>query len=361
MDFYGENDIYNPTEVWDVPNIIQICLVTWNNVAIILNPVEFNHHIANKSVNEGDNTVPNNNTDKHDPVSGYEILEENFSKISVHLNRKRTAYAEKRNDGNRFNILFHIDTSPLVSRQFKEFNAGGTLQSTARRWLYVDLEDTSYTGYYRIFYRKLEDYYNYINCGENNVDIDVYANNSNCARYINSNNRYNWVADSCIRNSNDQKYLFGDVCTNIISNDNVNTDKKRNIVAAQMKWCATDPNNLLNDSKCKQFWSVGFDSKKGFLKEDKNKYLDSVARDNICKPGHNNYPFCNCLLNEKKKDVFGEVAATKIPDMCLTEFCNETAYRPSNYDEVKCPSYCIQTISGHIHKLKMQHRSVILI
>lgn len=368
FDFIDEDKITEPTNVWGINNVVQIALLSFKEKVVVISPITFNQYVAKKSYHNGSNIIPKatygiGNYGYMDPVSAYPISQDNLSGLTTKLNRTYTAWhydnggdslinwSGKAWDGDTINKkctefykLFWMDDSDLKNKQFKVFDANGALEKTAKRWLRVDLKNTSFSGYLKIYYRTLEDYYNYNSCGQNNLNLDNYINNyNNCQNYINDYNKKDWIADACIKDSNTNK-LFT-ICDKILSDNAVNTSKKRAIVQKQMEYCSKD-SRLIDDKNCQKFLDVGFSDSIGYLQSDKKKYLDPIARDVLCKKGHNNYPFCYCLNNEQKEKIYGPINAKRIDDICIMNYCNENAYRPSNYNEITCPPICIQSIDG---------------
>jgi hypothetical protein len=241
----------------------------------------------------------------------------------------------------QFFKLFYMDTEPLVKRGFKEFSSSTRLEWTPKRWLTINVGPSRYNRYYRIFYRTLDDYLNYNNCYENSLTFDVYNNNTECRDYIKNNKKEEWIANMCIKDNISEEGLFN-LCNSQLNSENISNTSKNNIIKRQIKFCK-ESDNLINNKNCKKFWNV--DYKPYYDETLKSIELDAHAR-NLCKPGHNNYPFCNCLKNEKNKITYKDAIGNlqKIDDICLMDSCNDTAYQPSNYNNFKCPNQCIQNM-----------------
>lgn len=276
---------------------------------------------------------------KHKQSSKYLDGNKNSGDGSVYIHEKECI----ENRTTQFYKLFHMDINPLLDRGFKEFDSSTELKKNPKRWLYIDKNGTPYTVYYRIFYRTLNDYLNYKKCYTDNLTLDSY-NDKRCKDYIKDNKKEEWIANMCIReNKVDENTLF-DLCNNQLISNNVSNESKAKIIKKQIEFCKKDQ-NLIDNNNCKKFWNVNYNDY--YTENTKSVELDDFAR-SLCKPGHNNYPFCNCLNNEKNKisykDAKGKIQ--KIDDICLMDYCNDTAYRPSNYKDYNCPNQCIQSIDG---------------
>ncbi len=364
MNYINDNNTYPPTNVWDINNVIQIAFLSYNNKVIIIDPRIFNSIISNTNINDGKDVIPTSRGDNHDPVSGYEIKQDKLGQIHSELNTSDAAWHRNSTSSlidfngentTEFFKLFNIDITSLKNRKFNQFNSSGLLEKTPKRWLYIDKNDTPYTVYYRIFYRTLDDYLTYINCNSNNLKLDSYQNNNYCKNYINDNNKNEWIANTCVRESISENNLFG-ICNNQLVSNDVNNITKKNIIKKQAEFCKKDI-NLINNPNCRKFWGVGNASFNDYYtKSDKSDFFEANnwIRNTLCKDGHNNYPFCNCINNEKNKVSYKDSSGKThfISSLCLTDYCTDQAYQPTNYEEAKCPDICIQNVEGNYANIK---------
>lgn len=367
------------TTVWGITDIKEIGISSWTDKHWIINPEVFNNVIANRGVNDGNREAPGQHTDHFDPVDGYEISEGNLNDLSAgivqfedynteQIQRSDTAWQNDSHmhagnfqawngsnitgEWTEFFKLFWKQNPKFTDRGFTCFggNCFGGLERNAKNWIYVDLNNTSYTGYLRIFYRTWQGYYNYIRCQNGNLDLNVYNNNQLCKGYI----RKNWpfLSEKCLTFSDNT--LFSEACNDALANDNTN---KSRIMKKRMDFCKSGE-KLLNDSKCKIFLS----NKVNNLSDTDKLELDTWVINNMCgtpsdktflQPSMYN-EFCACI-NEKREgkkieykdanNLKGELHV--IPGVCNTIDCqnNNNAYKLLSNENAlnSCPkNICIQ-------------------
>ena len=273
------------TTVWGIPNIKEIGIASFNGKYWLIDPTVFNNVVANKNINGGVNKAPKKDGRDYDPVSGYEIHQDKLSDLSrgiinfdgyntESITRSDCAWHKNANDKmgdftawdnstvtgkyTEFYKLFWKDCKNFTSKGFKCFNRNctGGLEFDAKNWIYVDLENESYTGYLRIFYRTWDDFYTIINCDKNNFELSSYNKYPECKTYIDKNKSI--LHNKC----NNQQLRWGDkdnidTCTNwcMISNNQPNCkdsikpfcNDKNNITTPFCKdWC------MKNSPECDQ-------------------------------------------------------------------------------------------------------------
>ena len=213
------------TTVWGIKNIKEIGIASYNDKYWLINPDIFNDIVANKKVNDADKDngiAPQKDQWYHDPVAGYEITQIDLNELSKGIlplydyntenisrgdtawhsdssNDKKSGYFEawggrsSNDEYTEFYKLFWKECKKFTDRGFKCFNGNcyGGIEFDAKNWIYVDLSDTSYTGYLRVFYRTWDDFYSFINCStsENLTKFAYYAY-PECNKHINNNPNY---------------------------------------------------------------------------------------------------------------------------------------------------------------------------
>lgn len=364
MEIIDEYKIFEPKTIWGINNIIQIGLLSFKNKFIIVEPNSVNQIVTNSNIDDGKNQEPKKNDWFHDPVDSYYIDMGKMGNLNQNLNTSDAAWhSNSENDMIDFNgskttefyKLYFMDISILNNKGFKQFDPNSLLHKSAKHWLGIDKSDTSYTVYYRIFYRTWDDYLTNIKCSSNNLNLDNYKKNTNgCKTYIDNNKKQQWVANTCVREKISESDLFG-LCNQQLVSDLVETKDKIEIIKKQMEWCKVD-NRLLDkdlSGKCRIFWNTNYNN---YYRENERKtILDKYVKDNLCKPGHNNYPFCNCINNEKNTVQYTDANGQKIkvPDICLKDYCQDESYKTSDYNQTSnCPSQCIQIAEGKYATLK---------
>lgn len=365
------------TTIHGVSNIRDIGLLTYNNDIIYIEATIFKDYcttVSNTEDNEsnlecdGDEYTAINsyfiadNKDKDKVDAALSSLIESSKKLKDILNEGiefSTNTGASHNDSNdaivnfgnekctQFYKLRNMNDKKILDRKFKRFPG-------LKHWLSYFRSDT-YDWYWRVYYRTEDDYYNYMDCSSNNLNLDNYKKNTNgCKTYIDNNKKQQWIANTCVREKISESDLFG-LCNQQLVSNLVETKDKIEITKKQMEWCKEGDRLLDKDlsGRCRIFWNTNYNN---YYRENERKtILDKYVKDNLCKPGHNNYPFCNCINNEKNTVQYTDATGKKIkvPDICLKDYCADESYKTSDYNQTSnCPSQCIQIAEGRYATLK---------
>ena len=258
----------------------------------------------------------------------------------------------------KFYNLYGNDRMTREKQRLKDmgFKSFDNNKDSSKNWIVIPRGDYKYNWYWRVYYRTWDDYLDYIKCNRDNLNLDNYKQNKDeCKTYINKNNKQQWIANTCVREKISENDLF-DICNQQLGSDKVNNEDKIKIIKKQMEFCK-EGQNLKDNSKCQTFWNLDYNNY--YIQSDKYNTFekDNWIKNTYCKPGHNNYPFCNCINNEKNNVQYTDAKGQKIkvPDMCIFESCSSNSYRPSNYKDYKCPDQCIQimdVVNGTIKNAK---------
>jgi len=351
------------TTVWDIPNIKEIGIASFNDKYWLIDPIVFNTVIANKNINGGENKAPKQDDWFHDPVSGYEIKQDNLGDLSrgiiefdgynnESIQRSDCAWHSNTNSdmisGNfttwtgstvtgkytEFYKLFWKECNKFTSNGFKCFNRNctGGLEFDAKNWIYVDLKNTYYTGYLRIFYRTWDDFYNTINCNTNNFELSSYNKYPECKKYIDNN----------------RSILY-----NKCNNQQLHWDDKDNIDTCT-NWCLQSN----NQPNCK-------DSIKSFC-NNKNNITTSFCKDwciknspecdqgviNYCKTHLDDTTFCGCFDDNMRKIVPDELETLLYGNnnraICWSKTCTDGGYMTQSMKNLvdACPE-CYQVSANN--------------
>jgi hypothetical protein len=358
------------TTIHGVSNIKDIGLLTFNNEIIYIDAQTFKNYcttVFNANDNESNldcdddgytaiNSyfIANNNdrTKTEGAISSLvessknlknilkDGIEFNINSGASHNNSKGSKVNFNNKQCTQFHKLRNMNDNIIINKKFNKF-------SGLKHWLSYFRSGT-YDWYWRVYYRTVDDYYKYYNCSDDNLDLSNYINNKNdCKKYIDNDNKHQWIANTCVRDTVSENDLFG-ICNNQLLLNNIRNDSKKDIIKKQAEFCKKGT-NLITNQNCHKFWGVGKDSYNDYYtKSDKFNFFekDDWIKKNLCKNGHNNYPFCNCINNEKNKVSYKDSNGKTqyVEDICLRDHCNEQAYRPSGYDEYTCPPICIQNM-----------------
>ena len=362
---------YNVEEIYGIKNILHIALLTYSGDIIYIEPNIFKKYCTS-AYNDSDDlkdlgckgdeysaynsTYISYNGDKTDKSIAIDNIIDSSKKLKELLNdgiifsissgaSHNSSKGSLVNGCTQFYNLQNLNDSNLINKGFIKFANYQHYLSLFRR--------DSYDWYWRVYYRTLDNYFKYLNCSEDNFKLESY-NNIICKNYIddiNSSRKSEILGNTCAYNTLTDSQLW-DICFPLVTTDDklVDDSYKKKIHDRVLDYCSQS-DRLLNDPKCKRFWNINYD--KYFKQSDKLKYLDPIAK-NLCKPGHNNYPFCYCIWNEKNPLIYIDMSGQtrRIDDSCVSELCNADAYKLSDHAEKKCPNACIQTIRANYANLK---------
>lgn len=353
--------------IHNIDNIVHIALLTYEGKVIYIEPHIFKIYCTTE-YNSGDDhrdlgctgdeyTAYNsyfiaNSDNKHENNIAFFELTASSDRLKNYLGEGEsftTSSGASHNDsrGSRVNgctqffTLRNLNDSFLTNKGFVKFNGIPEYLSYARR----DAHD----WYWRVYYRTLDNFMKYKNCSIDNLNIDNYKNNNfSCKDYI-DDNRINILSKTCADKTLNDSQLW-DICQPLLFSNRVDNLEKQKINRKTINYC-TQSDRLIKDKRCKNFLNLSYNSY--YTQNDKATLLDPVAR-NLCRNGHNNYPFCFCINNEKDPLEYYDTNGVKkqIDPSCVTNYCNEDAYKLSDHNEKKCPNVCIQTVIGNYANIK---------
>lgn len=365
------------TTIHGVSNIRDIGLLTYNNDIIYIEATIFKDYCTTVSNTKDNEKYLECDGDQYTAINSYFIannddngkvdvaissliesskklknilkegIEFSINSGASHNNAKNSRVDFRNEKCTQFHKLRNMDDKKILDMKFKRFPG-------LKHWLSYFRSGT-YDWYWRVYYRTEDDYYNYMDCSSNNLNLDNYNKNTNgCKTYIDNNKKQQWVANTCVREKISESNLFG-ICNQQLVSDLVDTKDKIEIIKKQMEWCKEGDRLLDKDlsGRCRIFWNTNYNN---YYRENERKtILDKNVKDNLCKPGHNNYPFCNCINNEKNTVQYTDATGKKIkvPDICLKDYCQDESYKTSDYNQTSnCPSQCIQIAEGKYATLK---------
>jgi cbb3-type cytochrome oxidase subunit 3 len=359
---------YEVEEIYGIKNILHIALLTYSGDIIYLEPGIFKKYCTSAYNSDDDESDLGCKGDEYSAYnSSYISLDGKKTEKSTAIDNLEKSSSKLKtilNDGIEFSIdsgashnsdslvngctqfytLKNLNDSNLLNKEFLPFSGYQHYLSLYRR-------DT-YDWYWRVYYRTVDNYFKYLNCSEENFKFESY-NDILCKTYINDSNstRKSKILGKACANTTLSDSQLWDICFPLVDSDDrlVDNSYKKQIQEKALKYCSNS-NKLLNDAKCKQFWNINYNNY--FKQSDKLQYLDPIAKD-LCKPGHNNYPFCYCIWNEKNPLIYIDMTdqTRRIDDSCVSDLCNADAYKLSDHAEKKCPNACIQTIRANYANL----------
>ena len=353
--------------IHDINNIVDIALLTYTGNVIYIEPHIFKTYCTNIYNSKDDNSDLGcrgdeyiaynsyfiaNSTDKYNNGIALSELTNSSNRLKDYLKEGEsftTGSGASHNNSSKslfngctqFYVLRNLNDSFLTNKGFVKFNGIQEYLSWPRR--------DSWDWYWRVYYRTIDDFMIYKNCGPNNLLIDNYNNNNFSCKYYIDDNRINILSKTCAEKTLNDNQLWN-ICQPLLFSNNVNNTEKRQINQKVIDYCSQS-NRLITDKLCKDLWNLSYNSY--YTQNDKASKIDPVAR-NLCKPGHNNYPFCYCITNEKYPlEYYNDKGEKKqIDPSCVANYCNEEAYKLSDHNEKKCPNVCIQTVIGSYATIK---------
>lgn len=342
-----------PRTIWGINNILHIGILGWqvpttdpistiNDQGRIIDPTTFLDVVVTPNkINgaDGGNCIaPKTDTDMEDPVSGYEIPESELKKLTVlnygngylssELTRAQTGWARDSNRpavsnlrrwdgaiqtgrGTEFYFLFWKQFPLFANRNFKCFpfngenkcgsrvvnlsgNCSGGLEFNPRNWIYVNLENTDYTGYLRIFYRTCEDFITYVNTlSPGQISNFTNKQASKFANKLSISIKENFESSKCN-------------LENILTDKNCNTTELKlykQYINSMNNYCKRE-DKVTNDL-CYDFVNEKFKYSDGeILQIDKSNKLDLITiLENTCS-NKNYWENDNCLsINISKPEI----------------------------------------------------------
>jgi hypothetical protein len=369
------------TTVWDIANIKEIGIASFNDKYWLIDPIVFNTVVANKNINGGEDEAPKQDDWYHDPVSGYEIKKDNLGDLSrgiiefdgyntESIQSSDCAWHSNTNgdmiSGNfttwtgstvtgkytEFYKLFWKECNKFTSKGFKCFNRNctGGLEFDAKNWIYVDI-DGNYTGYLRIFYRTWNDFYNTINCNTNNFELSSYNKYPECKKYIDNNSSI--LYNKC----NNQQLSWGD-------RDNINTCTN---------WCLKSNNQPNCKDSIKSFCNKSENITTSFCKDwcIKNSPECDQGAINYCKTHLDDTTFCGCFDDNMRTIVPDELETLLYGGnnsygnnnraICWSKTCGDGGYMTQSMKGLvnACPE-CYQVTANNKILIENADRSKIL-
>jgi hypothetical protein len=348
-----------------IDNIVHIALLTYTGDVIYIEPHIFKSYCTTAYNGSDNNSDLGCGGNEYTAYNSYFIANDSnehknnvaFTELTNSSNTLKSFLGEgvsfttesgaSHNKGSRYNgctqfyNLRTLNDNFLINKKFNAFSGVAQYLSWAR--------SNTWDWYWRVYYRKVDDFMEYKNCSSNNLSIDNYINNNFlCKDYVN-NGRLKYLSNLCINKSVSDDQLLN-ICQPLLLSDAIDTSDKSNINKKLLNYCSQS-DRLINDSNCKKFWNTDYNSY--YKQSDKLNYLDSAAR-SLCGNGHNNYPFCNCINNQKEQLTYinSKGETQKIDDSCLSIYCNEKSYKLSDHKEKLCPNVCIQTVYGAYSTIK---------